>query len=94
MDGSLNRRGFFAFLAAAPAAMMAGLRNKARWRFYQYKPWTHQFLNPPNQDPLWLIKEHTRRMVDEMSTAGKEMGSSYNLVKTRTATEIMLRRRA
>ena len=36
-----------------------------------------------------VVGESTNRMIDEMSAVGEEMGSSYNFLKSRAASEIM-----
>ena len=86
----MNRRGFFGFLAAAPVAAVAGLRSRGPIGWWGRV--TIKRARKPSMTPKqWaeVVGESTERMADEMSAAAEEMGSSFNFIKSRTASEIM-----
>lgn len=93
----MNRRGFLAFLAAAPVAGMEGLRPQKPLTFARVWDAVKHFRTPAKGPTMttyqWsrVVGESTSRMVDEMSACGEEMGSSYNFLKSREASKIMAR---
>ena len=93
----MNRRGFLAALFAAPAAVVAGLRERPRFRFdriwalidrYRIKGAHYEGViwdDPvgPGPDP-----DKTREFMELSATSA---GDSYNFVKSKEAGRIMAR---
>lgn len=86
----MNRRSFLGVLAALVPAALLPKPEPYEWTVVR-SPWISVGPKYGKSITQMIDEEHARmsKAVDEMSALGDSMGSSFNFIKSRTASGIM-----